>query len=384
MCRHTKLYPLDVSSLFILSIIKLSDCPNLGDDEEDILSQSNTTGDGDVPDEESGDEPPSNVPEQVDVGEDTEQDQNTNGQDEDDILAGVDVFKDIVEDPCIAEADDKVEEEEGQSIVDQSYVLDDALEANAKLEPHKQPTPTSDSDSSVDLVDLELNFTRQEIRALRKKRKEQRKEAKRNQLLLRKRREEELAKAKKDRFFDKSRIIPNEIYFGDIVVPFHVLHSYGKTTNKTEVTQQGQSTRGGFSCFTSSAGTPLIPRSRFDPRTSPRIDKMKKYLRAAGISQKDYKTHLNRCTSETNAVAIIMRLLREHGLEGDPTLAKCRALRRMVESSDDSDELDTSVIINTKVRTLRSGTTIAHDEVSDEVGEADRSTVPEPTEARAE
>lgn len=59
-----------------------------------------------------------------------------------------------------------------------------------------------------------------------------------------------LAKGKKDRFFDKSRSIPNEIYFGDIqgkagkwrflliqlncitnfhflAVPLHVLYSYG-------------------------------------------------------------------------------------------------------------------------------------------------------------
>lgn len=32
-------------------------------------------------------------------------------------------------------------------------------------------------------------------------------------------------KRRRDRFFDKSRNIPNDIYFGDVKVPLHVLHS---------------------------------------------------------------------------------------------------------------------------------------------------------------
>lgn len=30
---------------------------------------------------------------------------------------------------------------------------------------------------------------------------------------------------KKDRFYDKSRDIPNDVYFGDVKVPLHVLHT---------------------------------------------------------------------------------------------------------------------------------------------------------------
>lgn len=90
--------------------------------------------------------------------------------------------------------------------------------------------PSSGSESSVDLADVEFDFTPEERRAIRRKRKQERLQVKQNQLMLKRTREAELAlaKRKEDRFFDKSRIIPSEIYFGDIVVPLHVLHTYGQ------------------------------------------------------------------------------------------------------------------------------------------------------------
>lgn len=40
---------------------------------------------------------------------------------------------------------------------------------------------------------------------------------------------------KRDRFYDKSQDIPNAIYFGDVDVPLHVLHSYGDSDSDNEV-----------------------------------------------------------------------------------------------------------------------------------------------------
>lgn len=37
---------------------------------------------------------------------------------------------------------------------------------------------------------------------------------------------EELKRKVKDRFFDRSRLVPSDIYFGDIPVPLHILHAY--------------------------------------------------------------------------------------------------------------------------------------------------------------
>lgn len=42
----------------------------------------------------------------------------------------------------------------------------------------------------------------------------------------------------------------------------------------------------------------------------------------------------------------MLRLLREKGLVGEPTLAKCKALRKKREAKREIEELDTSVILD--------------------------------------
>lgn len=218
---------------------------------------------------------------------------------------------------------------------------------------------SASSESSVDLADVEFEFTPEERRAIRKKRKEQRREVQRNQLLLKRRREAELAQAKKDRFFDKSRIIPSEIYFGDIVVPLHVLHSYGQ---KKEERQAKPSSRPSTS---SPGGRPVTTPPRPSPGllSSSRIEQLKRYLKAAGIKQSMHKSTFKSCITEAQLINAIIKILRMHGLKGDPTMAKCRELKRgREESVADQEELDPSVIINPNARTLRSGLTIVEKE----------------------
>lgn len=42
----------------------------------------------------------------------------------------------------------------------------------------------------------------------------------------------------------------------------------------------------------------------------------------------------------------MLRLLRDKGLVGDPTMAKCRELKMKMQAKREIDELDTSVIIH--------------------------------------
>lgn len=90
---------------------------------------------------------------------------------------------------------------------------------------------------------------------------------------------------------------------------------------------------------------------------------MRKYLKAAGVKYGEYKSYLK--GNKHHIYNDLLEVLRKYGLEGEPTLAKCRELKKSIcQSSDDDLDLDTSVIINPNGRTLRSGTTIVQDEDS--------------------
>lgn len=44
----------------------------------------------------------------------------------------------------------------------------------------------------------------------------------------------------------------------------------------------------------------------------------------------------------------MLRLLRDKGLVGEPTMAKCRELKMKMQAKREIDELDTSVILDTE------------------------------------
>lgn len=90
---------------------------------------------------------------------------------------------------------------------------------------------------------------------------------------------------------------------------------------------------------------------------------LKKYCRAAGIRCSKYK--IKGAENDYQICNSMLEVLREHGLVGEPTLAKCRELKKSRERVvSDEDDLDPSVIINPNGRTLRSGTTIVLPEAS--------------------
>lgn len=89
---------------------------------------------------------------------------------------------------------------------------------------------------------------------------------------------------------------------------------------------------------------------------------MRKYLKAAGVRYGEYKSILRGNATKHHIYNDLLEILQDHGLEGEPTIAKCRELKKReslsTRSSDEDLDLDTSVIINPNGRTLRSGTTI--------------------------
>lgn len=341
------------------------------DDDEDDEEEPEAEEEDDQSDAASSSEP-ENLPEPVDVEEDSEPEPAGDFHETEDALEGADLFRDVaierdpsevgVESPVL---DDNEDPFSGQKEPDYSGELqDEEAEENDPIIPTVAESSPG-SDSSVDLDDLAFNFTADEMRRIRRKRKEDRREAKRNQVLLEKRRQEELAKAKKDRFFDKSRILPNEIYFGDIVVPMHVLHTYGSREAKSK--PQQHSPAGRFAPLSYVPKKRVVGRSVAADSYNPRLAMVKKYLSAAGIKQCQYKSAIKRCTDDTQAIAAMLRVLREHGLEGEPSIAKCRELRQRRECIiDDIECLDTSLIINPTGRTLRSGTVITKTEYKNE------------------
>lgn len=54
------------------------------------------------------------------------------------------------------------------------------------------------------------------------------------------------------------------------------------------------------------------------------------------------------CKSNQERADKILELLREKGLEGEPTLIKCRELKKQILTKKEIEDLDPSVILNTE------------------------------------
>lgn len=331
------------------------------DEEEDELSDaetSSTAGEG-------LDQPPTNLPESVDIEEEDTEPENDEDECHEtvDALGGADVFGDVpIEQDVIPPV---TEDQEEEIIREGSLMVEELSPEEEDIKPPASVASSAGSESSVDLADVAFNFTPEEMRAIRRKRKEERREAKKNQLLMRKRRERELALAKKDRFFDKSRIIPNEIYFGDIVVPLHVLHTYGQQEGQISskgASKQTHNQQTSHKMHGTSSRSVNVLRKSADG-TNSRIEMYKRYLKVAGIRQRHYKSLIKRCVDDMQVISVMLKILRDHGLVGDPTIAKCRELKRARDDdvSDDGEGLDTSAIINTDGRLLRNGKKVRQD-----------------------
>lgn len=72
------------------------------------------------------------------------------------------------------------------------------------------------------------------------------------------------------------------------------------------------------------------------------------------LDQRLIASEIPGCKSHQDRANRILELLHEKGLEGEPTIAKCKELRKQLSAKKEIAELDTSVIIQAEGRTRRS------------------------------
>lgn len=82
------------------------------------------------------------------------------------------------------------------------------------------------------------------------------------------------------------------------------------------------------------------------PEDDKRIQVLKKYIRTAGIHVKCYNDLWAGCKSNAARVRCLKQLLAEHGINGRPTLEKCKKVKEKKERLQDIAELNTSNIIS--------------------------------------
>lgn len=85
---------------------------------------------------------------------------------------------------------------------------------------------------------------------------------------------------------------------------------------------------------------------------------MKTYLQAAGIKRVKFNRLWEGCKSHQDRADKLLELLREKGLEGEPTINKCKALRKQILTKREIEDLDPNAILVTEGRTRRSLTCI--------------------------
>uniref|UniRef100_A0A336M3D3 CSON011375 protein n=1 Tax=Culicoides sonorensis TaxID=179676 RepID=A0A336M3D3_CULSO len=167
----------------------------------------------------------------------------------------------------------------------------------------------------------------------------------------------DIKKKVKDRFFDRSLLVPNDIYFGDTKVPDHLLHAYNSDALTSSDSDDGWFNQvlppmksKNTSQYKNKTTYKTANKSKYTGTMSPSgdamIQTMKNYLKAAGIKKIKFSKLWEGCKSNAERASAMLRLLREKGLVGEPTMAKCRELKKKMQAKREIDELDTSVIID--------------------------------------
>uniref|UniRef100_A0A182S6Q4 Uncharacterized protein n=1 Tax=Anopheles maculatus TaxID=74869 RepID=A0A182S6Q4_9DIPT len=175
---------------------------------------------------------------------------------------------------------------------------------------------------------------------------------------------------KRDRFYDRSQDIPNDIYFGNVKVPLHILHASSSSSSEEQSWPGGSvKSTSGASCYhqknyhteyrhrKESAAYTKSPNHRYSRSSSSRaeatssqggtrsVHRMKEYLKMAGFRHMRYQKLWQGCETNHERAEAILRFLQAHGLQGEPTDEKCRELRKEIQLQKEVEVLDTSVII---------------------------------------
>lgn len=84
----------------------------------------------------------------------------------------------------------------------------------------------------------------------------------------------------------------------------------------------------------------------FQKSEDKRINKLKTYLRVAGVKVKNFNDLWAGCKSNAAKVRRLRELLEENGVSGRPSLEKCKRAREKNEKMKEVSELDMSNIIS--------------------------------------
>ncbi|XP_020293254.1 HIRA-interacting protein 3-like [Pseudomyrmex gracilis] len=87
-------------------------------------------------------------------------------------------------------------------------------------------------------------------------------------------------------------------------------------------------------------------RNSIKPEDNSKIQKLKKYLKVAGIRVKSYDDLWADCNTNVAKINRLKKLLEDNGVTGRPTLEKCKLVRQKRERIKEVSELDTSNIIS--------------------------------------
>lgn len=99
-------------------------------------------------------------------------------------------------------------------------------------------------------------------------------------------------------------------------------------------------------------------KEKKNPGDNPRIIRLQRYLKEAGIRVQNYKILWQNCKSDKARAQKLMELLHERGLKGKPSVSECRKLKKKFEREKEVSELNTSNIITSNGRSRRGVTSL--------------------------
>ncbi|XP_069380736.1 HIRA-interacting protein 3 isoform X2 [Paralichthys olivaceus] len=89
--------------------------------------------------------------------------------------------------------------------------------------------------------------------------------------------------------------------------------------------------------------------------------RLKRYISLCGV-KRNYKKLLDGCRSVRSMVAVLKKELEDLGVEGQPSIKKCKSVKKKREEAQEIAELDVSNIIATQGRPKRRGASVRQEE----------------------
>jgi hypothetical protein len=82
-----------------------------------------------------------------------------------------------------------------------------------------------------------------------------------------------------------------------------------------------------------------------DEADEPKLSNLKEFVHICGIKI-NYQKLFDGIKSTDHKCMLLRRIMAQKGLQGEPTVAKCKTVRRELQAKRESAELDKSVIIH--------------------------------------